>query len=278
MPFQHAPTRVPVMRNCGPAEVSAPWSSYESRPKQGSLDWLSTPPPATPARSGGAVLSTEEFRVPYGAAGRQMAVSVPRFASGGRMGTAGPGQAYGQLPPRETFSAPRLLATNPPLRRWSNGLTALSMAGTDRDDGECLGSLLPTPSAWASSNSTSMAEYAEVASECSTADTQDEIDEGLVTAATAWAEALLPPVGTLKRPTVGSTAHYLGTCKPCVRHHNGVCVEGTACPCCHLCDPNSKRRRKQNWQALRRAAAQADCPEEGEPDAPAWFFHPTFEL
>mmetsp|Transcript_55041 Transcript_55041/g.146924 ORF Transcript_55041/g.146924 Transcript_55041/m.146924 type:complete len:201 (-) Transcript_55041:757-1359(-) len=43
----------------------------------------------------------------------------------------------------------------------------------------------------------------------------------------------------------GSQGHSLGLCKPCAFFHKPEgCRQMSACPFCHLCDPDEKRRRK----------------------------------
>lgn len=58
-----------------------------------------------------------------------------------------------------------------------------------------------------------------------------------------------PPFAPL---SVGSAAHFLGTCRPCdFTYRNGSCRAGTECRFCHLCGPEvSKRLKKQRKQRL----------------------------
>ena len=46
-------------------------------------------------------------------------------------------------------------------------------------------------------------------------------------------------------PTAGSLAHDFGTCKPCTLVHKSRCVQGFACPFCHLCPKEAKAERKR---------------------------------
>jgi len=60
------------------------------------------------------------------------------------------------------------------------------------------------------------------------------------------AEALPEPeLGSPEMPSVGSIAHWDGTCKPCAFMARG-CTSGMNCPFCHLCDMNEKKRRRKD--------------------------------
>jgi len=62
------------------------------------------------------------------------------------------------------------------------------------------------------------------------------------------------PLGSNERPTIGSTGHHLGLCKPCAHAFSGEgCWNGPQCNFCHLCGPEELKRRKQERQLLRRA-------------------------
>lgn len=64
------------------------------------------------------------------------------------------------------------------------------------------------------------------------------------------AEALPEPaLGSSELPTVGSAAHYVGSCKPCAFLYTKGCGNGLDCPFCHLCPPDEKRRRQKDKQA-----------------------------
>lgn len=233
-------------------------------------EWLCQPRIHDKGR-GELLLSTEEFRLPC-PDGRHLAVSVPRYGQHRASIAAGHVLAHGA-----PVASPLLATTPPRPPRWPPGLARLGLTKGEEDGTECCG-LLPTPSALASSSASLAADGVEATSDCSTADTEDESYEpGLVTAATAWAEALLPPLGSKERPTRGSTAHYLGTCRPCTYLLRGDCKDGVFCLYCHLCgDTCAKKQRKQNWDALKRAALQSQ--ERASTVAPTWFFHPTFAL
>lgn len=55
-----------------------------------------------------------------------------------------------------------------------------------------------------------------------------------------------PHVGSPEMPTLGSTGHRLGTCKPCAFFHKGGCSNGVQCSFCHLCDAGEKKRRQKD--------------------------------
>lgn len=77
------------------------------------------------------------------------------------------------------------------------------------------------------------------------------------------AEALAEPVlGSANCPTVGSTGHYDGTCKPCAFLYTKGCQNGVQCTFCHLCPPDEKRRRqKEKHQASREMRRQKKLVE-----------------
>lgn len=60
-----------------------------------------------------------------------------------------------------------------------------------------------------------------------------------------------PRLGTTELPTVGSSGHHLGLCKPCAFLEKG-CQSGVDCKFCHLCAPDEKKRRKKEKMAFRR--------------------------
>lgn len=53
-------------------------------------------------------------------------------------------------------------------------------------------------------------------------------------------------------PSLGSSSHSVGKCKPCAFFHREVgCANGAACSFCHLCDSGEKqKRRKQKYAAM----------------------------
>jgi len=59
-------------------------------------------------------------------------------------------------------------------------------------------------------------------------------------------------LGTPEMPTVGSSGHFLGTCKPCAFLFTKGCGSGVDCSFCHLCPPGEKKRR----QKIKHAAAK----------------------
>jgi len=52
-------------------------------------------------------------------------------------------------------------------------------------------------------------------------------------------------LGSETLPTVGSAGHRIGKCKPCAFLHKKGCLNGTACPFCHLCEEGEKQRRQK---------------------------------
>lgn len=58
-----------------------------------------------------------------------------------------------------------------------------------------------------------------------------------------------PALGSLELPTVGSSGHHVGDCKPCAFFHTKGCSNGTQCPFCHLCPADEKRKRQKDKQA-----------------------------
>jgi len=68
-----------------------------------------------------------------------------------------------------------------------------------------------------------------------------------------------PPLGSQERPTMGSTCHHLGVCKPCAHAFSQEgCHNGPLCNFCHLCGPEEIRRRKKEKRACQRAMKR--CP------------------
>jgi len=64
-----------------------------------------------------------------------------------------------------------------------------------------------------------------------------------------------PELGSREFPTVGSSNHRLGTCKPCAFAHTKGCENGTSCQFCHLCEPGEKKRRQKRRLAAVVAAS-----------------------
>eukprot|EP00443_Scrippsiella_acuminata_P070871 CAMPEP_0115494034 /NCGR_PEP_ID=MMETSP0271-20121206/64505_1 /TAXON_ID=71861 /ORGANISM="Scrippsiella trochoidea, Strain CCMP3099" /LENGTH=416 /DNA_ID=CAMNT_0002922587 /DNA_START=27 /DNA_END=1278 /DNA_ORIENTATION=- len=66
-----------------------------------------------------------------------------------------------------------------------------------------------------------------------------------------------PALGTAELPSMGSSDHALGCCKPCAFLHTKGCQSGLACKFCHLCGPEERRRRRQEKQHERRELHRA---------------------
>mmetsp|Transcript_61892 Transcript_61892/g.147658 ORF Transcript_61892/g.147658 Transcript_61892/m.147658 type:complete len:231 (-) Transcript_61892:16-708(-) len=63
-------------------------------------------------------------------------------------------------------------------------------------------------------------------------------------------------------PTIGSMAHFDGTCKPCAFFHTKGCQQGSNCEFCHLCDASErKKRRKEKIAVLREMRATDPAAE-----------------
>jgi len=70
-------------------------------------------------------------------------------------------------------------------------------------------------------------------------------------------EALPEPLlGSNEMPTVGSTGHNTGNCKPCAFFHTRGCENGVQCPFCHLCQPDEKRKRQKEKVSMLREMRQ----------------------
>jgi hypothetical protein len=52
-------------------------------------------------------------------------------------------------------------------------------------------------------------------------------------------------LGSETLPTVGSAGHRIGKCKPCAFLYKKGCLNGMACPFCHLCEEGEKQRRQK---------------------------------
>lgn len=62
--------------------------------------------------------------------------------------------------------------------------------------------------------------------------------------------------------SVGSQSHSLGLCKPCAFFHKPEgCRQMSACPFCHLCDPDEKKRRKLSKR--RALKTSRECRKSG---------------
>lgn len=61
-----------------------------------------------------------------------------------------------------------------------------------------------------------------------------------------------PELGSPELPTIGSTGHRLGSCKPCAFFHTKGCGNGLQCPFCHLCAAGEKKRRQKEKGAVKR--------------------------
>merc|ERR1719419_777797 len=63
-------------------------------------------------------------------------------------------------------------------------------------------------------------------------------------------------------PTMGSTGHYLRTCKPCAFVNTKGCKDGAWCNFCHLCEPGEKKRRKKEKKAFQQVGNSV-CSQRG---------------
>jgi len=66
-----------------------------------------------------------------------------------------------------------------------------------------------------------------------------------------------PALGSPEMPSVGSSGHFKGSCRPCAFLHTKGCDNGLACTFCHLCEPGERKRRQKEKLQHRRAAQQA---------------------
>lgn len=67
--------------------------------------------------------------------------------------------------------------------------------------------------------------------------------------------SLLPPVlGSEQLPSIGSTSHHLGGCRPCAFFYTRGCENAEGCPFCHLCGSGEKKRRLREKRLVRREA------------------------
>ena len=64
------------------------------------------------------------------------------------------------------------------------------------------------------------------------------------------AAPLEPAPGTSELPSIGSSGHYTGDCKPCsFLYSTRGCRNGAMCMFCHLCDRSEKKRRQKMMRA-----------------------------
>lgn len=99
----------------------------------------------------------------------------------------------------------------------------------------------------------------DATSECSTADTAEEVAKIFPTEMahiatdaagprlTERLEAVLqgPALGSPELPSVGSAGHARRDCKPCAFVATKGCAIGVQCHFCHLCEPGEKKRRQK---------------------------------
>lgn len=79
-----------------------------------------------------------------------------------------------------------------------------------------------------------------------------------------------PAPGCPEMPSLGSSGHVRGNCKPCAFVHKQGCAEGFACKFCHLCMPGEGKRRQKEKRAKmmersnrrKMAATQASSPSQ----------------
>lgn len=75
----------------------------------------------------------------------------------------------------------------------------------------------------------------------------------------------LPPLGSSSCPSLGSSAHVVGACRPCAFFWKSAgCTNGKKCEFCHLCDPLEKKRRHKAKKSMLKAQAAAELAEEQE--------------
>ena len=72
------------------------------------------------------------------------------------------------------------------------------------------------------------------------------------------AAPLAPAPGTSELPSVGSSGHHTGDCKPCSFLYSAQgCRNGPTCMFCHLCDRSEKKRRQKLMKATLNKSHQA---------------------
>lgn len=70
----------------------------------------------------------------------------------------------------------------------------------------------------------------------------------------AAVRGLGPVLGSAECPTIGSSNHHLGGCRPCAFFHTRGCGNGDGCPFCHLCAFGEKKKRLKEKRVARREA------------------------
>jgi len=86
-----------------------------------------------------------------------------------------------------------------------------------------------------------------------------------------------PAPGSQELPSLGSSTHNQGACKPCAFFHTKGCETGAMCTFCHLCGPEERKLRKKEKalsaklaRRMRKAAAEDSvmdpCPENSLAD------------
>uniref|UniRef100_A0A7S4V6A8 C3H1-type domain-containing protein n=1 Tax=Alexandrium monilatum TaxID=311494 RepID=A0A7S4V6A8_9DINO len=77
-----------------------------------------------------------------------------------------------------------------------------------------------------------------------------------------------PQPGSPELPSLGSSGHALGQCKPCVFVGKRGCRSGVNCEFCHACEPGEKKRRQKEkrafFSALRRASQEQGAAVDAE--------------
>lgn len=66
-----------------------------------------------------------------------------------------------------------------------------------------------------------------------------------------------PAPGSEELPSVGSSGHGDGSCKPCAFFHTKGCEKGPACVFCHACPPEARKERRRDKMESRQAARLA---------------------
>jgi len=70
---------------------------------------------------------------------------------------------------------------------------------------------------------------------------------------------VVPPVGSLQLPSIGSVGHGVGgSCKPCAFFHKKGCSNKEACDFCHLCGADELKRRRREKLEMRRVKASSE--------------------
>lgn len=65
-------------------------------------------------------------------------------------------------------------------------------------------------------------------------------------------EVTSPALGSPELPSLGSSLHRWGVCKPCAFVHQEGCRNGMSCNFCHLCDPGVRKKQKKERLAAKR--------------------------